>query len=363
MAQEDRRGSRRWVKGAVALGAAGGAVAAWALQHRVVRRAAEAARAGEPDEGLVLPGDMVHHDIATDDGGTVHVVERGSGPVLLLVHGVMLSSELWVHQFTDLAAHHRVIAVDLRGHGRSEPGSARFRAPAGDPRPVTGTVSTALAGEGAPGVQRLAADLRTVIETLDLRHVLLVGHSMGGMVALQLLHDLPEDERHRRIGALALVSTTAGPFVSVPGWSSFTKLTAPVSARALLLAERVGGSALPSADVRWWVTRLGFGPEPVPAQVAFVSAMHHATPPGTLAELLPSLAVFDLSAGLEDVDVPTLVVVGSRDRLTPPRLAERMAAVLPQAQLVELPRCGHMPMLERRNEFSHLLEEFSAKTT
>jgi pimeloyl-ACP methyl ester carboxylesterase len=57
-----------------------------------------------------------------------------------------------------------------------------------------------------------------------------------------------------------------------------------------------------------------------------------------------------------------LVVVGSHDRLTPPRAARRMAGALPHAQLVEFARCGHMPMIERPHEFSHMLDEFYAKT-
>ena len=71
--------------------------------------------------------------------------------------------------------------------------------------------------------------------------------------------------------------------------------------------------------------------------------------------------MFDVSQAIGTIDVPVLVVVGSHDRLTPPRHARRTAAALAQAQLVELPRCGHMPMLERRREFSRLLDEFASK--
>jgi pimeloyl-ACP methyl ester carboxylesterase len=61
------------------------------------------------------------------------------------------------------------------------------------------------------------------------------------------------------------------------------------------------------------------------------------------------------------MDLPALVLVGSHDHLTPPRHAWRTAAAQPRAELVELPRCGHMPMLERRREFGRLVDEFSAK--
>jgi pimeloyl-ACP methyl ester carboxylesterase len=366
---EAGKSTRRWVTGAAVAAGAVGTLAAWAAQHRAVRRAAEQAEAQAPAEELELPADLEHHEILTADGGRIHVVERGSGPTLLLLHGFMLSSDIWVHQFAELAARHRVVAVDLRGHGRSAPGTGRFRAPA--PAPGAGTddrgagvadaVRRAGRGEGAPGMARMAADVRTVIESLDLRDCLLVGHSMGGMVALQLLHDLPAAERHRRIAGLVLVSTGAGPFVTLPGWGALSPVVGPAASRAALVAERAGARLVPSEDLRWWVSRLGFGPEASPAQVRLVERLHRGTPEGTLSELIPSFAVFDLSAGLGDVDMPALVVVGSKDRLLGNAHARRMAGALPRAELVELPRCGHMPMLERRHEFSRLLDEFAAK--
>jgi 3-oxoadipate enol-lactonase len=326
----------------VAAGAAAG-LAGFLAQHRAVRRAEEAARRGDDDEELALPGDLVHHAVVADDGGTIHVVERGQGPALLLLHGVMLRSDVWVHQLTDLAAHHRVVAVDLRGHGASVPGGAGLRPPA---------------------VTRLAADVRTVVDELDLRDALLVGHSMGGMVAQQLLLDMADEERHRRFRGVVLVSTTAGPLAAMPGWAHLASVSAPASRRALRLAERAGATTgLLADDLRWWLTRFGFGPDPVPAQVRFVEQLHRTTSLSTFGQLLAPLALFDVSADLEQLDLPALVVVGSRDRLTHAGRARQLAAGLPRAELVELPRCGHMPMLERRHEFSRLLEEFCAKVS
>ena len=98
-----------------------------------------------------------------------------------------------------------------------------------------------------------------------------------------------------------------------------------------------------SPDVRWWLTRLGFGAEAPPAQVRFVEGLHLATAPSTVAELFPALALFDLSKWLGSLDLPVLVVVGSNDRLTPPRHALRTAAALPHSELVELPGAGTCP--------------------
>jgi pimeloyl-ACP methyl ester carboxylesterase len=335
--RESKSGRRRGR--VLALGAGATAVAGavgWALQHRAVSRSAATAEEMSA-EGLSMPDDLRHHFVETADGGRIHVVERGQGPALVLLHGIMLSSALWVHQLRDLADHHRVIAIDLRGHGQS------------------------LSGSAGSGIEILAADVRTVLEALAVEDGVLVGHSMGGMVALQLVTDLPAAELHRGVAGIVLTSTTAGPFATLPGWAGVVRMTGPVTARALLIGERFGAKALPSRDLRWWLVRLGFGADAPAAQVRFVEAMHRATSSRTLAELIPSLASFDLSSKLGSIEVPVLVVVGSHDKLTAPRLARRMADALGEAQLVELPRCGHMPMLERRHEFSRLVDEFTAK--
>jgi pimeloyl-ACP methyl ester carboxylesterase len=129
----------------------------------------------------------------------------------------------------------------------------------------------------------------------------------------------------------------------------------------VLAAERRGVSSLPSGDLRWWVSRMGFGADAEPAQVRFVEQMHSSTSSRVFAELLPSLTAYDLSDRLGELDLPVVVVVGTRDRILPARHARRLAAGLGRAELVELPRCGHQPMLERPREFSRLLDEFSDK--
>jgi pimeloyl-ACP methyl ester carboxylesterase len=345
----------------------GAAVAAgWAAQHRLVARTRST-----PDdialEGLTAPDGLVHHDVSVDDGGRIHVVEAGQGPPVVLLHGFMLSGAVWAHQLRDLSARHRVIVPDMRGHGASVPGTAGFstggdtaEAPLGAAA-LRADVRMAAAQQGSPGVCRLARDVRAVLEALDVEHAVVVGHSMGGMVALQLTHDMPASELRRRVRGLVLVSTTGGPFSRVPGFGGMARLSGPLSSRALSLADRVGVRTVASDDVRWWLTRLGFGADAPAAQVRFVEGLHIATPPATVAALLPSLALFDLSRWLGSVELPVLVVVGTHDRLTPPRHARRTADALPRAELVELPRCGHMPMIERRREFSRLLDEFAAK--
>jgi pimeloyl-ACP methyl ester carboxylesterase len=351
----------RWVRG-VAAGTGTALAAGWAAQHRLVART----RSTPQDiaaEGLTVPDDCIEHDLDTDDGGTIHVIERGQGSPVVLLHGFMLSSALWAHQLRDLAPHHRVIAVDLRGHGASVPGRDGFSLTeeSGLAQELRAEAAVALAQQGSAALRRMARDVRGVLRALEVEDALVVGHSMGGMVALQLAHDTPAAELRRAVAGLALVSTTGGPFTRLPGLGGMSRLAGPASARAMGLADRWGVRTLASQDLRWWLTRVGFGADAPPAQVRFVEGLHLATAPSTVAALLPALALFDLSGWLGTLDLPALVVVGSHDRLTPPRHARRTAGALSRSELVELPRCGHMPMIERRFEFTRLIEEFAAK--
>jgi pimeloyl-ACP methyl ester carboxylesterase len=341
------RAIRRNTGAGISIGLAAAGTTAWVLQHRAVRLAEATANETVVDEGLALPNDLTHHFVDVPDGGRLHVMERGEGPPLVLLHGLMLSSALWVHQLRDLADRHRVITVDLSGHGQSILGTGRYTA---DGRDLA-----------SPAVHRLAADVWAVLEALDVRDALLVGHSMGGMTALQLALDVPTLALRRRVAGLALVSTTAGPFSSLPRWPTVARFGGKVSSRVVLAAERYGARSLPSRDLRWWVSRLGFGADAAPAQVQFVERMHVSSSSRVFGELLPSLAAFDISDRLHEIDLPALVVVGTHDRVIGPVHARRLADGLARAELVELPRCGHQPMLERRNEFSRLIDEFSAK--
>ena len=318
-----------------ASGLAGAVGALWTVEHRVVVRGVRAAsEADRRAAGLVVPDDVVHRWIELDDGGVAHAVERGDGPPVVLLHGVTLAAGVWSQQLADLGDRHRVVAVDLRGHGRSTVGADGF----------TG------------GIGRLASDVRQVLHALDLTGALLVGHSMGGMVALQLVADAPPEWTAARIGALALVATSAGPVVDVVGARTATMLSRALSG-GLQAADRIGLSTAHSADIRWWMARANFGPGADPVQVAMTEELGAGTPLRTLAGLVGPLAAFDVSRRLGHLDLPALVVVGSHDRLTPPRHAQRLAGALAGAQLVELPRAGHMLMLERPHELSRLLAE------
>jgi pimeloyl-ACP methyl ester carboxylesterase len=316
----------RWV--ALGVGAAIGVGSV--VERQLIRR--ERARAVPLGEADFVPP-VTERTIETDDGGEIHVVERGHGPPIVLVHGITLAASIWGYQLRDLAATHRVIAIDQRGHGRSQPG----REPA--------------------GLGRLGTDLLAVLEALDVRGAIVVGHSMGGMVVLRLAADRPE-ALSERVAGLVLVATSGGPVTRLPYWGLLAPVVSRLAGAQVRLSQRVRRGLLPAGDVSYVIARRAFGDRPEPSQVELTRAIIDATSPLVVADLLGDVMSVDVGAALEEVELPALVIVGSKDHLTPPWTARRLAAALPRAELLTLAGCGHMVMLERPRELAEALERF-----
>ncbi|MGH9081854.1 MAG: alpha/beta fold hydrolase, partial [Acidimicrobiales bacterium] len=276
--------------------------------------------------GRTLPADLEHHFVPVSDGGRIHAVERGEGPPVVLVPGITLGVATWAPQLRQLSRRCRVVAVSQRGHGQS------------------------VAGDGGYGLDRLADDLLEVLAALDVYDGVLGGHSMGGMVCQILAVRHPERIR-RHVRRLVLIATSPGPVVAEPLVPALTAL----AGRGLRRAERRGGGLFPGHDVGVWATRLGFGARPAPADVELTRSMVDAMSPATLSALVPALLGFCARDRLAAVDLPTRVVVGSRDLLTPPRTGRALARLVGGAELSLLPGCGHMVMLERADELCDLL--------
>src|SRR3954465_14185381 len=181
-------------------GGAAALVGAAVFAARKANRALADHILGAADEDLdplyVLPDDVVHHELTARDRGTIHVVERGSGRPLVLVHGVTLQAEAWAPMLHLLADRFRVVALDVRGHGLSNPGA-----------------------EGL-GRRLAAADLATVLDQLDLRGAIVMGHSMGGMILGELCAGFPEVVG-ARLGGMVFMSTAVSrlvPTAALPVW-------------------------------------------------------------------------------------------------------------------------------------------------
>lgn len=321
------RRSRRAVAAGVGLGAA------YALERSLARRWQVGPEA-LASAGLSMPADVAHHFVATDDGGRIHVVEAGNGPSIVLLHGVTLGVGVWVRQFRALAATHRVLALDLRGHGQSIGGTAGY------------------------AFERLADDVVTVLEDCAVSSALLAGHSMGGMV-LQLAALERADALRAHTAGIVLLATDAGPAIPGPLGRPMGMAAAALGARAARYAERRGKSMLAGSDLATWGARLSFGAHPVPADVELVRSISATVAPRAMAGLLGPLLSFDVRADLGRIGFPTLVVCGTRDVITPAHRARLIADRIPGARLELLPGCGHLPMLERPEALNGLLAGFA----
>jgi non-heme chloroperoxidase len=320
-------GVARWFGGAVAAGSVG------ATAYACYRAGARRWQADEEQlrvAGDALPADVEHHFVRLDDGGRLHVLERGSGPPVVLLHGITLSAAIWAPQLRTLADGHRVLAVDQRGHGQS------------------------LAGSDEYSIDRLARDLLQMLEDLDVRSAVLAGHSMGGMVALQAAARSPS-ELAGRVSSLVLMATTGGPVVQGPAPGLVGTVLAAAGRASLLRVERRGKGLLPGGDMGTWIARANFGRRPLAADVELTRSVIAAMPPRPVASLAASLLAFDVRSELPGIEVPARVLVGGSDRFTPPRAARSLAEALPNASLVVYPGAGHMLMLERSEEVTEVL--------
>ncbi len=304
-----------------------------AIESEMMRRPEAPLSAGMTLGELDLPPESKHHRVITDDGGEIHVVELGQGPPIVLLHGVLLSVATWPYQIRELSRQHRVIAIDQRGHGRSSPGLEGY------------------------SINRLGRDLLDVLEALDVRDAVLVGHSMGGMVAMCVAIHRPKDLA-RHVSGMTLVATSADPLFNLPGLPVVVRLLSP---GIRLFIEVAGGRAALAnlRPLRYIGARVILGGKPSPANMEFAKALIRAASTRILAELWGQLLVFDVTDDLDKITLPCQVIVGDADLLTPPWHAIRMADKLRHASLIRFADCGHMVMFERHREMNRVILNFA----
>lgn len=311
--------------------AAVGATALAALAYGAPRIAASRIRrAPDPDGPRVLePAVRTTHWIPSHDEGVIHVVESGDGAPIVLSHGVTLSVRTWFRQLEELPdAGFRVLAYDHRGHGSSQIGSAGH------------------------SLDNLSEDVRGVLEGLDLRDAVLVGHSMGGVAVQAFAIRYPEVLRER-VAGMVLLSTLA----RAPLGSQSTRIKARIERLTRRVPDTTRAWAAPNLGLL--LARLGFGHDPQPSHVELVRQMMLECTSDTRRDAPAVLIGLDLVEALRTVDVPTLVIGGTADILTPPHEARRLAETIPGARLHLVEGAGHMVMLERTAEFHQVLTSFA----
>ena len=284
----------------------------------------------------VTMGELAPHPVLTEtvklQGRQLHYLDVGSGPVILFVHGLLGSHRNWVHLTDRLSSAYRVVAPDLFGHG-------------GSAKPM---------GDYSLGAH--AATLRDLIDWLGLDHVTVVGHSLGGGIAMQFWYLFPG-----RLARLVLVSSGGlGRQVSpllrasvLPG----SEWVLPVIASRRLTAKLGGvGRAL---------GRLGLpvAPELAESWRGFVSL---ADPEARRAFLATTRSVIDVGGQVVSAlnhfpvstPIPTLIVWGARDRIIPAAHGIAAAELIDGSRFELFERAGHFPHLDEPDRFSTLLREF-----
>ena len=238
----------------------------------------------------------------------LHYSVDGDGPAVVLMHSFLCHGAMWASQVPVLARTHRVINVDLRGHGASsEP-------------------------EGPFDIYDLVGDVIAVLDHEGVDTACWAGLSIGGMIALRAALTAPE-----RVSGLIVLDSHAGA----------EKTTRSLKYRAMLLTARLVGlrALLPS------VNRLMFGEttrSQRPELVAHWQEEFASVPFPTIEHGVGALIRRDsLHGRLSGIAVPTLVGVGAEDRSLPPVYSQRMADEIPGATLRMFKNAGHLSALEQ----------------
>jgi len=268
-------------------------------------------------------------------GREVGYLGGGEGPALLLIHGIAGSCENWRDAIEPLAQRHTVVAPDLPGHG------------------------TSAGGPGDYSLGGFASGLRDLLLALGHERATVVGHSLGGGVAMQFAYQFPE-----MLERLVLVSSGGlGPEVSpilraaaLPGADLFISATAR-------LGQAAGGA------LGRGLGAIGMRPAPDVAEVArgYASLSDPRRRKAFLATLRSVVGTEGQRVSAADrlylaAEIPVLIVWGARDPIIPVHHAEEAHAALPGSRLEIFEDAGHLPQLERPGRFITVLERFLRET-
>jgi len=284
----------------------------------VSRRAIDRFETIDLDE-VPLPG---RHE--TIDGVRVHVIEQGSGPAVVLIHGFGGSTYDFRTLIPALAERFRVIAVDLPGFGFSDRDVPEI--------------------SGRAWVEILCA----LLVRLGVERATLIGHSMGGVVAQRFAAEHPE-----MVERLVLIASPRAD--QRPRFRADNRVAAASIALFQGLAYALGG-----------IKRLARRTVADPALMSGDALEEHLRPLRVRGSAAAVRQMIRDSSGDEPVDparvtAPTLLLWGSDDRIVPPKVGEELARLLPNARIEVLPGAGHMLPEERPEEVNRRVLDFLSK--
>ncbi len=238
----------------------------------------------------------------------------GQGKGIVFLHGWRCNQTFWRAQCEELVRRkYRCLTLDFRGHGNSEASASGY------------------------SMEQLTSDVGEIIGALGLGRAVIVGHSMGGMVAQQFCLERPE-----QTAGLVLVATIA--------CDPEDRL---ISKRIQSDAFRMGFPLAFDRHFDSW-----FSPGTPQSIRDRVKAQMRATPENLSLELVSAYSRFDLTHRLREIQRPTLVIGTQADDSAPLGQSRRLAELIPGAELVLVQDCGHFPMLEKPKELNQVLLSF-----
>jgi pimeloyl-ACP methyl ester carboxylesterase len=274
-----------------------------------------------------------HQRWVTIDGRRVNVIELGSGPPVVFIHGLSGSWQNWLEQVPVFARDHRVITFDLPGFGASEMPKDKIT------------------------ISRYGRFVAALLDELGVGSAAVVGNSMGGFIGIEMAIRFPERverlvlvsaaglsiEYLRNERALAVLGALGNRLAAYSGW---------VASRSDALARRPVARRAIFGIVAHRPDRL---PGPLVAEQVRGSGK-----PGFIPAL-DALTDYPIRDRLGEIACPTLIVWGSEDKLVPARDADEFARLIPNSRKVVWPETGHVAMLERPEAFNALVQAFLAE--
>jgi pimeloyl-ACP methyl ester carboxylesterase len=325
----------------VAALAAGGIAMGMELERRIVAKRIGRNSQADLEEFFSLRSDGP--DVITPDGVVLHT-EVDEGPAdeftLVFVHGYGLNLDCWHFQRLHFRGQLRQVLYDQRSHGRSGRSEAELCR-----------------------IPQLGEDLYQILqEVVGDTPMVLIGHSMGGMTIMRLAQSRPDLFGSQVLG-VALFCTSAGdianhsPIRGIPG-RTFHRIAEPLMAGLNRIPELVAQGRRAGSDLGYVVTRrLAFGPDVPPSYVDFASEMLAEIPLEVVADYYPAFDDLDEFRALEIVSsVPTVVVGGENDVITPIEHTARIIDLLPKAEAIRVENCGHLGMIEKHEIFNDALD-------
>ena len=299
-----------------------------------------------PDEPSALPG--TPKNLTRSDGAIIHTETFGpdTAPVLLFTHGWGTNSTEWYYAKRHLASRFRLIVYDIPGLGQSTPPTDRDYS-----------------------LDRLASNLLTVLPLANGKPVILVGHSIGGMINLTFCRLYPELLASNVVGVIELDTSYTNPVKTTQGAAFSTAIQKPIGEPVLHamivlspLIRAMNWLSYQNGTAYLLNAQSAFAGSETRGQLDLVSRYQYESSPGIVARGTLGMFHWDATPVLPRINVPVLIVVGRQDTTTLPSASEFMHQTIPASQLQTVEPANHYALLEQNGAVDQAIAQFAVTT-